>query len=495
MNPETEATVDVVIIGAGIAGIGAAHHLIEQCPGKRFLILENKESFGGTWLTHTYPGARSDSDLYTYGYRFKPWTGAPIASAGEIRNYLEECITDDRLERFIRYRHEVSSASWDSKKQAWHLSVERHDTKETIVISCGFLMMCGGYYRHDSGYTPEWDNMSAYRGQIVHPQSWPKDLDYKDKRVIVIGSGATAATVIPSIAEDCSHLIMLQRSPTYFTSAENRNELADTLRELEVPDEWTHEILRRNMLKMAKRFQEMSAADPELVKKELIKGVQAQVGEDFDMSHFTPSYRPWQQRIAHVPDGDLFAAIKAGKVSMVTDHIDHFTPEGIKTQSGKVLEADIIVTATGFNPSLMGDIPYLVDGAPVDFSKTFTYRGLMNSGVPNMSFIFGYLRTTYTMRVDIVCDFICRLINTMDDKGAAVCMPTLARSDQTMSARPWIDPEEFNPSYMRRILDRMPRRGDNEPWFFNTNYYVEKDQLPVVDLDEEALVYTTKRGP
>jgi cation diffusion facilitator CzcD-associated flavoprotein CzcO len=292
------------------------------------------------------------------------------------------------------------------------------------------------------------------------------------------------------MADDCAHITMLQRSPTYFWTGENRNELADQLRELEVPEEWIHEIVRRSILKLAKDIQYLSASNPEIIKEELFKVIREYLGEDFDMSHFTPSYRPWQQRLAYVPDGDLFQAIKLGKVSVVTDHIERFTEQGILTKSGELLEADIIITATGFELSVMGDIPFDIDGEPVDFAKTCTYRGVMNSGVPNMAFMFGYLRTSWTMRVDLLCDFVCRLLRHMDEIGAAAVTPTLGERDRDMLTLPWIDEEEFNPGYMQRSIHLMPRRGSHEPWQFTTDYYVEKDQLPAVDLDEEALVYS-----
>jgi cation diffusion facilitator CzcD-associated flavoprotein CzcO len=349
--------------------------------------------------------------------------------------------------------------------------------------------MCQGYYRHAEGYTPHWDGVEEFKGTIVHPQTWPEDLDYKGKRVVVIGSGATAATLIPNMADDCAHITMLQRSPTYFWTGENRNELADQLRELDVPEEWVHEIVRRSILKLAKDIQYTSESHPELIKEELFKVIREYLGEDFDMSHFTPSYRPWQQRLAYVPDGDLFEGIKSGKVSVVTDHIERFTPEGILTKSGELLEADIIITATGFNLSVMGDIAFDVNGEAVDFGRTFTYRGIMNSGVPNMAFMFGYLRTSWTMRVDLVCDFVCKLLNRMDDKGARVCTPTLGAGEQKMEALPWIDEEEFNPGYMQRGKHLMPKRGDHEPWTFSADYYTEREQLPLVSLDEGALVY------
>ncbi len=483
--------VDVLIVGAGISGIGAAHHLGQQCPDKSFLILESKASFGGTWRTHTYPGIRSDSDLYTFGYRFKPWTGQPIAAAGEILDYLEEAIEDDHIDQHIRYQHEVLSASWSGDEQLWILEARRKDTGAVLRFTCNYLWMCQGYYRHSEGYTPDFEGMADFKGTIVHPQTWPEDLDYKGKRVVVIGSGATAATLIPNMADDCAHMTMLQRSPTYFWTGENRNELADQLRELEVPEEWVHEIVRRSILKLAKDVQYLSESSPELVKEELFGVIREYLGEDFDMSHFTPSYRPWQQRLAYVPDGDLFEGIKSGKVSVVTDHIDRFTENGILTKSGELLEADIIITATGFNLCVMGDIAFDVDGEPVDFAKTFTYRGIMNSGVPNMSFMFGYLRTSWTMRVDLVCDFVCRLLNHMESKGVTVCTPTLREEDANMTAHPWIDEEQFNPGYMQRSMHLMPKKGDHQPWIYNMDYYTEKEELPAADLDDGALVYAT----
>ena len=481
---------DVLIVGAGISGVGAAHHLLEKCPDKRFVMLETKTSYGGTWRQHTYPGIRSDSDLYTFGYRFKPWTGQPIASAGAILDYMGEAIEQDNLEQHIRYQHEVVTASWSTEQQLWFIEARNKESGESIHFSCHFLWMCQGYYQHAEGYTPQWDGMSDFKGPIVHPQTWPEDLDYMGKRVVVIGSGATAATLIPNMAADCSHITMLQRSPTYFWTGENRNELADQLRELEVPEEWVHEIVRRSILKLSRDVQYFSMSNPELVKEELFKVIREYLGEDFDMSHFTPSYRPWQQRLAYVPDGDLFEAIKSGKVSVVTDHIDRFTEDGILTKSGELLEADIIITATGFNLSVMGEIAFDLDGEPVDFAKTFTYRGIMNSGIPNMSWMFGYLRTSWTMRVDLVSDFVCRLLNKMDAQGYGVCTPTLREEDRDMAVLPWIEDEEFNAGYLKRSMHLLPKQGGNEPWAFCRDYYVEKDLLPALDLDEDALVYT-----
>jgi cation diffusion facilitator CzcD-associated flavoprotein CzcO len=485
--------VDLLIVGAGISGIGAAHHLGEKCPDKSFLILENKASFGGTWRQHTYPGIRSDSDLYTFGYGFKPWSGNPIAEADAILDYLGEAIDDDHIDPHIRYQHQVLRASWSSADQQWLVEARRLDSGDSVLFTANYLWMCQGYYRHEQGYTPEWEGMADFQGPIVHPQTWPDDLDYKGKRVVVIGSGATAATLIPNMADDCAHITMLQRSPTYFWTGENRNELADRLRSLGVDEATVHDIVRRDILKLAQDIQQASAQHPEMVKEELSRVIREHLGEDFDMSHFTPSYRPWQQRLAYVPDGDLFAAIKSGKVSVVTDHIERFTKTGILTRSGELLEADIIITATGFDLCVMGDVAFDVDGQAVDFGKTVTYRGFMNSGIPNMSSMFGYLRTSWTMRVDLLCDLICRLLNHMEEKGATSVTPTLLDSERAMTLAPWIAEEDFNPGYLKRSLHLLPKQGDREPWIYTTDYYIERDILPNLDLDEPHLVYAS--GP
>jgi cation diffusion facilitator CzcD-associated flavoprotein CzcO len=487
--------VDVLIVGAGISGIGAAHHLQEKCPDKTYLILEDKADFGGTWRQHTYPGVRSDSDLYTFGYGFKPWTGQPIAGGDAILDYLGEAIDEDQLQSRIRYGRKVLNAAWSSVEQRWLLEVHCIDRDERIQLSANFLWMCQGYYRHDKGYTPEWDGMDDFAGRIVHPQTWPDDLDYQDKRVLVIGSGATAATLVPAMADDCASLTMLQRSPTYFWTGENRNELADRLRELGVDEAIVHDIVRRDILKTAQDVQYASAAQPEAVKEELFRVIREYLGDDFDMSHFTPAYRPWQQRLAYVPDGDLFEAIKSGKVSVVTDHIDRFTRDGVLTKSGELLEADIIITATGFDICIMGDIAFSVDGEAVDFGNTFTYRGFMNSGVPNMAWMFGYLRSSWTLRVDMLCETICRLLGRMQEKGATSVTPTPLPEERDMVQRPWISEEEFNPGYLKRSMHLLPKQGSHTPWVYEADYYKEREVLPGVDLDEPQLRYHIEGQP
>ena len=434
---------DVIIIGAGMSGIGAAHNLIERRPDSSFAILEAKDGYGGTWRTHTYPGIRSDSDFYTFGFGFKPWIGDPIAKADQILTYLDEAIAEDDLGPHIRYGHKVTRAAWSSEEKRWLLDVETGGKTERY--SAKFMWMCQGYYDHNNPYTPDWEGMDDFKGPIVHPQKWPEDLDYKGKKVVVIGSGATAATLIPSLADDVELVTMLQRSPTYFHPGFNKNELADQLRALEVPDEWTHEIVRRAYLKEQKEIQELSLTYPDMAKEEMLKVVREHLGPDFDVEkHFTPSYAPWRQRIAFVPDGDLFDAIKKGKAAVVTDHIDRFVENGILLKSGEVLEADVIITATGFNLSFFGDIPFEIDGEKVDFADTVTYRGLMISGVPNLSYIFGYLRTAWTMRVDLCCDFVCRLMDRMDERQAGVVTPTLSAEEAALPRDRIIPEKEFS---------------------------------------------------
>ena len=493
-QPRGGATVehfDVLILGAGISGIGAAYHLQEQCPDKTFVILDALESFGGTWLTHRYPGIRSDSDLYTFGYRFKPWTGTPIASAAEILKYMGEVIEENGLARHIRYRHAIESASWSSADNLWTLRGRRTDTGEPVAFTANFLWMCQGYYHHAEGYTPEWKDMERYKGLLIHPQTWPTDIDLRNKRVIVIGSGATAATLVPAIAGDCAHVTLLQRSPTYFIPARNANPLADQLRTLGIDETWIHEITRRQILHDQAEFTRRSFEEPHKVKEELLAGVRAYLGPDYDVAtHFTPRYRPWQQRIAFVPEGDLFQGIASGKASVVTDEIERFTPKGIRLKSGKELEADIVVTATGFNLSVLGDIAFAVDGEPVDVSKTVTYRGMMFTGIPNMVWIFGYFRASWTLRVDIIADFVCRLLNHMKRKGAMKVTVELRPEDRGMKLLPWLDPENFNPNYMMRSMHLLPKRGEKPEWQHTQDYWREKDELPKVDLEGSEFHYT-----
>ena len=481
---------DVLIAGAGISGVGAAYHLTQQCPGRRFVALDAQDGFGGTWRTHRFPGIRSDSDLYTFGYRFKPWTGPPIATAAEILKYMGEVIDENGLARHIRYRHRIVSSSWSSEAKCWTLEAERTDTGARARFSAKFLWMCQGYYRHSEGYTPRWPGVERFGGRIVHPQRWPEDLELAGKRVVVIGSGATAATLVPAIAGKCAQLTMLQRSPTFYITGRNANELADMLRGLEVPEEWVHEIVRRKILKDQAVFTRRAYHEPEEVKQELLAGVRKYLGPDFDVErHFTPRYRPWRQRVAFIPDGDLFCAIRDGKASVVTDEIESFTATGIRLKSGAALEADVVVTATGFNLNVLGDIAFTIDGAPLDFARSVTYRGAMFTGVANMAWVFGYLRASWTLRADLIADFVCRLLRHMDIRGADVVVPALRPEERGMPLAPWVDAENFNPGYVMRGVDLLPRQGNRTPWRHTQDYWSDKDELPRADLDDGTLVY------
>ncbi len=481
---------DVLIVGAGISGVGAAYHLTRQCPDRRFVVLEVEETFGGTWWTHTYPGIRSDSDLHTFGYRFKPWVGPPIATAEEIRAYMGEVIEENDLGRHIRYRHRITRAAWSSADSLWTIEATRTDTGEPLRFTASFLYMCQGYYRHRQGYMPEWPGMARFGGTIVHAEEWPEGLDYAGKRVVVIGSGATAATVVPAMAGRAAHVTMLQRTPTYFRTGRNAIEIAEELRALGIQEEWIHEITRRKILREQSLFTDRCFREPDQVKSEMLQNLRNILGPDYDIAtHFTPDYRPWRQRIAFVPDADLFEAVKRGDASVVTDGIETFDETGIRLTSGRHLEADIIVAATGFHLNVLGDIAFEIDGAPLAFHETVTYRGMMFTGVPNMAWVFGYFRASWTLRADLVGDFVCRLLAHMRAKGAKRVEVALRPEDHNMPILPWIDPENFNPGYLMRGMHLLPKRGDKPEWQHNQDYWSEKDAFPAIDLDDAAFVY------
>jgi cation diffusion facilitator CzcD-associated flavoprotein CzcO len=487
---------DVLIIGAGISGVGAACHLQQQCPGKRFALVEAQASFGGTWRTHSYPGTRSDSDLFTFGYRFKPWRGDPIATADQILKYMDEVISEHHLGGRIHYSHRVLSACWSTPEACWHVEIQDTPAEGNPVIRsvrCNFLWMCQGYYRHAEGYTPDWPGMADFAGRIVHPQQWPQDLDLSDQRVVVIGSGATAATLLPALAGSCQHVTMLQRSPTWFATGRNANELADTLRALDIPHEWTHEIVRRKVLHDQALIQQRCVQEPDAVAAELLAGVREALGPEHahlaDV-HFKPSYRPWQQRLAFVPNGDLFKAVRTGQASVVTGQIDRFVPEGIRLSNGDIVPADVIVTATGFNLNVLGDIHFQVDCQPLDFARSVTWRGAMFTGLPNLVWVFGYFRASWTLRADLLGDFVCKLLLHMDTHGIRSVVPQLRPQDQGMTLAPWVRPDNFNPGYLARSIHQLPRQGDHAPWVHLQDYRKEKDDLPAAALDDGSLIFS-----
>ena len=480
---------DVLIVGAGISGISGAWHLRHQRPGTSFVVLEAEGSYGGTWLTHRFPGIRSDSDLYTFGFSFKPWVGPPIATAEEIQSYLGEVIDENDLARDIRYGHRITMAEWSSETQLWTVTSVRTDTGEQQRFTANFLWMCQGYYRHRQGYMPEWPGMADYQGQIVHSEEWPEALDYTGKRVVVIGSGATAATIVPAMTATAAHVTMLQRSPTYFLPGANANELVDKLRLLEVDDDIIHDIARRERNFVQAEMTRRCYEEPDVVAAELIEAMRALLPEGYDMRHFTPDYRPWRQRLAFVPDGDLFAGISAGKASVATDEIDHFTASGIALKSGETLEADLVVAATGFNLSPLGDIAFSIDGKPLDFSQCVTWRGMMFTGVPNMVWVFGYFRASWTLRSDLVSAFVCRLLAHMEASGVKSVVPALRPEDADMALGPWIEAENMNSGYLQRGMHLLPRAGSKPEWRHSQDYWAEKTVFPTIDLADAALVY------
>jgi monooxygenase len=476
---------DVLIIGAGVSGIGAAHRLRKDFPDRGFTILESQDNHGGTWWTHRFPGIRSDSDLFTYGYRDKPWSGPSIAEGGEIRQYLQEMIDEDQLADHIRYHHEVTALHWSSADARWTAEVTRADTGEQLRFTASFLWMCQGYYNHDEPYTPEWPGTERFEGTIVHPQTWPEDLDYTDKRVLVIGSGATAATVVPAVAKTAAHVTMLQRSPSYWFPAPTVHDLATMLEPLDLPVEWTHEILRRTYIQQLDWLATTGRDDPDQLHEFLVETIRPLLPEGTDVDkHFTPAYRPWQQRIAFVPDGDFFERMRAGKASIATDTIAEFTEKGVQLSSGEVIEADIIVTATGFNLAVFGDVPFSVDGEPVDFSRRVTWHGMMISGVPNMVYAFGYFRHSWTLRIDLVNDVIGRIFDRMTERGASTVVPTLRPQDADMPLLPWTSEENFNPGYVTRSQHKMFKQGDREPWTHMHEHDHDRVALPEADVDD-----------
>jgi cation diffusion facilitator CzcD-associated flavoprotein CzcO len=490
-SPQVAEHFDVVVIGAGVSGLGSACHLRQQCPGMSFVLLERESGFGGTWRTHRYPGIRSDSATYTYAYRFKPWRGSVYASADEIRSYLGEVIEENGLAPHIRYQHKAVRATWSSIDNLWTLTVERTDSGDVLQFTTHFLWVCSGYYRHEDGYTPEWPGMARFKGPIIHPQRWPVDLDSAGKEVLVIGSGATAATMVPALAPLCRHVTVLQRSPSYYFAGTTDPPLAAELRSLGIDESWIFEIMRRRYLADEEVYLRRSAGEPETVAAELIANARSHLGPDYDVdTHFTPHYRPWQQRLCLIPDADLYRTIRSGKATMVTDEIETFTETGVLLRSGRALDADIVVTATGLRLLAFGGIEIEVDAAPVAAADTVTYHGMMFTGLPNLAWVFGYIRATWTMRVDLVADFVCKLLNHMEAHGLKRVVPLIPEADRGMTLHPWLRPENFNPGYVARGQHVLPKCGDQPKWQHSHDYYIDRDRLPAIPVDDEALVYS-----
>ncbi len=479
---------DVLIIGAGISGIDAAYHLNARRPNDSYAILEAQSEIGGTWSTHKFPGIRSDSDLFTFGFAWKPWMGVPVATADEILTYLNEAVEENDLRPKMRFNTRVLQADWDSSAAHWRVEVE--DDSGVSVVTAGFLWTCAGYYDHDKGYMPRWAGTDDYAGTLVHPQHWPEQLETDEQDVVLIGSGATAATILPALAGKAASLTMLQRSPTYYMARPQVDEFTQTLNALDLPKEWYHEIMRRRFLHESEAFVERTRVEPDVVREELIGVARSHLGADYDVeTHFTPRYAPWKQRLARIPDGDLFTAIRAGQVEVVTDEIETFTETGIALKSGRDLPADIVIAATGLNLTMFGNVAIKVDGAVIDPAQTFTHRGIMFSGVPNLANVFGYFRSSWTMRVGLVSDYVCRLLDHLEATGQSSVTPRLRQDDADMTVRPWIDPEDFNAGYVMRSLDMMPRQGDKQPWMMTQDYYKDRVELPAADLEDGTLEF------
>jgi len=485
---------DVLIVGAGLSGVGAAYHLQKRCPSKTYAILEGRESLGGTWDLFRYPGIRSDSDMYTLGYSFAPWREAKaIADGPAILNYVRETATRHGIDEKIRFSHRVKRASWSSVERLWTVEAERGPQKETVRFTCGFLFMCGGYYDYAEGYTPAFEGVERFGGQVVHPQQWPEDLDWVGKKVVVIGSGATAVTLVPAMAERAGHVTMLQRSPTYVVSRPAEDALANRLRK-RLPAKLAYDIIRWRNVLFGMYFFNLARKKPAETKAGIIAMVRGHLGPDYDVeTHFTPRYNPWDQRLCLVPDADLFEAIKAGSVSVATGEIETFTEEGIRLRSGEMLEADIIVTATGLKMQLLSGIAFEVDGTQVELAKTMTYKGMMYSDVPNLASAFGYTNASWTLKCDLTCEYVCRLLNYMDRRGLASATPR--RNDPTVTEAPWL---EFTSGYVQRAISSLPRQGSKRPWKLYQNYALDLVTLRFGAVDDGTMEFarreTTRRA-
>jgi monooxygenase len=475
---------DVLIVGAGLSGIGAACHLKQNCPDKSFGILEGRSSMGGTWDLFRYPGVRSDSDMYTLGYSFRPWTDPrAIADGPAILNYIRETATDFGIDRMIRYDHRVKRASWSSDDALWTVEAETGPEKRVVRFTCAFLYLCTGYYDYESGYTPEWPGVERFGGQIVHPQKWPQDLDYAGKRVVVIGSGATAVTLVPAMAEEAAHVTMLQRSPTYIVARPAEDKIANWLRRY-LPARAAYALTRWKNVLVGMFFYGLARARPRLMKRMIARGVRSQLGEDYDLRHFTPHYDPWDQRLCLVPDADLFRALRGGRASVVTDHIETFTETGLRLKSGEQLEADIIVTATGLVLKIMSGLELVVDGREVELSKTLVYKGMMYSDVPNLASAFGYTNASWTLKCDLTAEYVCRLLNHMDRYGYVQCTPR--RNDPSIMEEPVVS---FTSGYVQRALHSLPRQGSRKPWRLHQNYALDLMSLKHGNLEDDTLEF------
>jgi cation diffusion facilitator CzcD-associated flavoprotein CzcO len=485
-NGEPIEHLDVLIIGAGLSGIGAAHHLQEAFPWRRYAILEARDGIGGTWDLFRYPGIRSDSDMHTLGYRFKPWTRAQSITDGDsILEYVRETAREDGIDEHIRFGHRVVRAEWSSEQVRWEVEAERGEGGERVALTCSYLWVCSGYYRYDEGFSPEFEGSEDFEGDVVHPQHWPADLDYAGKRVVVIGSGATAVTLVPAMAEQAAHVTMLQRSPTYIASLPAEDPIANGLRRF-LPDRVVYPVVRWKNVLVQSLFYQLSRHRPELVKKLVRRGVESSLPPGYDVDkHFKPKYNPWDQRMCLVPNGDLFRSIRGGEASVVTDTIKRFTKDGIELDSGEELEADVIVTATGLNLLFLGGMELVVDGDPVDLSKKMAYKGMMLSGVPNCAFTVGYTNASWTLKADLTSEYVCRVLAHMDAHGYRTSVPEIA--DSSVKEVPLLD---FTSGYVQRSLHEFPKQGSKQPWKLRQNYVLDIRTIRRGPLDDGAMRFS-----
>ena len=485
MEPRSIEHVDVLILGAGISGIGAAYYLQKMQPGKTFAIVEARDEIGGTWDLFKYPGIRSDSDLHTFGYEFKAWEDQKaIASADAIMSYLRETVAENGIRRAIRFGHKVIEAAWSTQDARWLVQMERTGTAERVTMSCGWFFCASGYYRYDEGFTPEFPGRERFTGQIVHPQHWPEDLDYRGKRVVIIGSGATAVTLVPAMAETAGHVTMLQRSPSYIVPVPSEDRIANTLPKL-IGRERAYAVTRqKNVAKQRLIFrfcQQYPRAARRLIRH--LNAKQLPAGYPVD-EHFRPAYNPWDQRLCAVPDADMFKAIRDGRASVVTDQIATFTERGIRLQSGRELEADIIVTATGLNLLAFGGVSLSVDGVPVNLSEKVAFKGFLLSGVPNFAYVFGYTNSSWTLKVGLICEHFCRLLAHMDAHGYDVCRP---HAPEPMDTLPLLD---ITAGYVKRAVDQFPHQGTEGPWRTCMDYREDRKTLREGPVDDDHLRFT-----
>lgn len=478
---------DVIIVGAGLSGIDAACRLHTECPTKSYIVLEARNSIGGTWDLFRYPGVRSDSDMYTLGYPFRPWPNAKaIADGPSILEYVRETAHEYNIDRKIRLSHRVKRAAWSSEEAQWSLEVEDTASNSIHKLSCNFLFMCSGYYDYSQGYLPRWPGVERFTGQVIHPQFWPENLNYTGKRIVIIGSGATAVTLAPAMSDKAAHITMLQRSPTYIVAVPAVDAVANWLRK-HLPKKLAYFLIRWKQILFGMFFYILARKRPDAVKQQIIKMVQDFLGPDYNVErHFSPLYNPWDQRLCLVPDADLFEAIKQGKVSVVTDQIDSFTEHGILLGSGEELEADIIVTATGLSMKLGGGVEFLVDDKPVNFSETLSYKGSMYSDVPNLASVFGYTNASWTLKADLIAQYVCRLLNYMNERGYNVCTPQRPTEPEILTKEPILN---LTSGYIQRAANILPHQGSKAPWKLYQNYLQDFRLLKLGRINDGTLAF------